>query len=466
MLGVRRSYPSALLSLSRANFFSLRNGLIFDTLRSFSINKKSGYERESSAIAYTSLATLLGPALLPLLLQELPIILELLSDKGDVVREAATKALRTLVNLTNIEALESVFAVLAGHVAGTAPGASGKWKAKVGCLKEMARLVEKDWKGREQEAKDEIARLLSRHLPVVEAAMHDTKAEVSSAAVKTCTALFSTLPNPDLRPHIPVLLASLKTPTATQISATIKALSNTTFVSEVTSPSLAVLVPLLQRSLNDRGLGMDTLRRATVVTENVCKLVRDPDVAGRELSPLLNGVEKIMEGASFPEVCASMFKRLCLDSSLPQSSLQVRAFAASAHKTLIAVGASKTAPPPRAGLDPSTVVPGIKSLLPERLSAPSPFLIETLNFTASLIAPSVSDRLFTPAYKEKWHACLGIYMGLWLVPVPGEEDVKEDGGVKAGEKFGEDVRESFWALDRVRELSDRFRVLAQYYLFV
>jgi elongation factor 3 len=84
------------------------------------------------------------------------------------------------------------------------------------------------------------------------------------------------------------------------VPACIKALSSTTFVAEVTSPALAVLVPLLIRALSDRS--MEVQRRTVVVIDNLVKLVRDPNVAATYLSPLVDGVSKIAKGAAFPEV--------------------------------------------------------------------------------------------------------------------------------------------------------------------
>jgi hypothetical protein len=84
------------------------------------------------------------------------------------------------------------------------------------------------------------------------------------------------------------------------VPACIKALSSATFVAEVTAPALAVLVPLLLRALNDRS--MEVQRRTVVVIENLVKLVRNPQVAARYLSPLVDGVKKIAESAAFPEV--------------------------------------------------------------------------------------------------------------------------------------------------------------------
>lgn len=118
--------------------------------------------------------------------------------------------------------------------------------------------------------------------------------------MKCATALCNTLANPDLSPHIPTLVKCMANPDS--VPACIKALSSTTFVAEVTAPALAVLVPLLNRALNDRS--MEVQRRTVVVVENLVKLVRDPNVAAQYLSPLVDGVEKIAKGAAFPEVCA------------------------------------------------------------------------------------------------------------------------------------------------------------------
>lgn len=116
--------------------------------------------------------------------------------------------------------------------------------------------------------------------------------------MKCATSLCTTLANADLIPHIPVLVKCMANPDS--VPACIKALSSTTFVAEVTSPALAVLVPLLIRALNDRS--MEVQRRSVIVVDNLVKLVRDPTVAATYLSPLVDGVTKIATGAAFPEV--------------------------------------------------------------------------------------------------------------------------------------------------------------------
>lgn len=103
---------------------------------------------------------------------------------------------------------------------------------------------------------------------------------------------------------------------------TIKALSSTTFVAEVNAPTLAVLVPLLNRALKERST--DTQRMTCVVIGNLVKLVRDPKVAAQYLGGLFGGVEHLATGAAFPEI---------------------RAFAQTALDILVNAGASASATP-------------------------------------------------------------------------------------------------------------------------
>ncbi len=298
---------------------------------------------------------------------------------------------------------------------------NGKWKAKVFCLNQMARLVDK----KNESVKDEVAKLLGKLLPLVEAAMHDSKPEVASAAKKTATAFCETLPNPDLRPHIPLLVSAMAAPDT--VPNTIKALSNTTFVSEVTTPSLAVLVPLLTRGLNDRS--MDTQRRTVVVAENVCKLVRDPAVAAACLGSLVEGVEKIATGASFPEV---------------------RAFASSALQTLLSVGASKTVQPsPERDISAeiSLAINIMKLDLPQSLFTPSPndpqlpsmpfhpLFNQSLRFSGRLVADIVYKKHFTDA--TLWNQAISTYIQPWLNGEEAEAD-----------QISELIRIRFWEAEK------------------
>ncbi|KAJ3540234.1 hypothetical protein NM688_g6257 [Phlebia brevispora] len=402
--------------VSKVGYDTLTNANIISTLHAFATNKKSGYERESAALGFQSLAHILGPSAGPLLLPSLPMLYDLYMDKGDVVRIAATTATKAILKLFPPEATGLIFRALEDVLD------KGKWKSKVGALDAMRSFA--------TSAKDQVAEELGFTLPKVEAAMHDTKAEVSSAAVKCATALCQTLPNPDLLPHVPILVKCMSSPDS--VPACMKTLSSTTFVVEVTAPSLAVLVPLLIRALNDRS--MEVQRRTVVVIDNLVKLVRNPDVAATYLNPLVEGVEKIAVGAAFPEV---------------------RAFAETALSTLKKAGASKDGPvPTKRNIEKETenAYATILTLLPQDLAivsadAPNgphtprhPSLVSVLRFASSLVADLIHKRHFMDV--EAWKRCLGVYLSGWFPH--GSDD---------GINLGENIRQHFLAVDRAKHAS-------------
>ena len=354
---------------------------------------------------------------MPVLLPSLPILFELYMDKGDVVREAATAATRTILKNTPPEAISTVFRTLETCLA------AGKWRAKVGILDAMKTFSTK--------YKEQVAEELGTTIPIVENCMHDTKAEVSTAATKCATGLCNTLPNPDLLPHVPALVKCMANPN--NVAECIKSLSNTTFVAEVTSPSLAVLVPLLIRALNDRS--MEVQRRTVIVIDNLVKLVRDPVIAARYLSSLVDGVEKIMNTASFPEV---------------------RNFASAAHATLLKAGASSGAVPPLprdVATETQEVESQLLALLPPEVvtfspNEPSiprapfhPIFSQSLHFASTLIA----NLLFTSQYTDAavWKRCVGVYLGPYLHHYTGSDD-------PGGAAFAESARNHFYAIFKAR----------------
>ena len=149
---------------------SFRAGGVIPTLHKFATNKKSGYERESAAIAFQALATTLGAPTGPILLPSLPVLYELYMDKGDVVRQAATAATKAILKLFPPESTHLVFRTLESILE------EGKWRTKVAALDAIRSFV--------SSAGDAVANELGTTLPKVEAAMHDTKSEVSTCSVK------------------------------------------------------------------------------------------------------------------------------------------------------------------------------------------------------------------------------------------------------------------------------------------
>jgi elongation factor 3 len=171
----------------------------------------------------------------------------------------------------------------------------------------------------------------------------------------------------------------------------------------------------------------DTQRMTCIVIGNLVKLVRDPTVAARYLSGLVNGVQALADGAAFPEI---------------------RAFAQTALDILINAGASAAATPlpPRDIILSVTealtvMVPhlGVAGLpahpsLPLSASMPdSPVIAHVIEYQANIVADLVDLRRWDASIWEG--KALAAFMKLLL-------------GSEAGIKGTNGIRQAFLDIDQ------------------
>ena len=233
--------------------------------------------------------------------------LDALADKQAAVREGGRYAIDDFFNQLSPEAkVYGLLPLLAKYL----DKSTGKWQGTVGAFELIGRMADKAKMGmdsREEEREKEIlreamGRKLESLIPVVEKGMHDLKSEVEKQAVKTMNSLTTLLQNDDVAPRIPLLVESMRDPSTEAQKKAIHALSQTTFVTEVDSPVLAMLTPLLERALNTPTTTQEVLRQTVVVIENLTKLVHDPIEARAFLPRLKPGVQAVRDRAALPEV--------------------------------------------------------------------------------------------------------------------------------------------------------------------
>ncbi|KAI4221504.1 MAG: hypothetical protein L6R36_006858 [Xanthoria steineri] len=233
--------------------------------------------------------------------------LDAFADKGSVVRESAQYALDAL--LTNLSP-EAMVVALPPALSRYLGKRTGKWQGTVGAYGLIARMADKAKIGtgsKEEESlkdllRESMGKKLAGLIPIVDAGMHDLKSEVSKQALKTMNSLTTLLSNDDVAPRIPLLIKSMENRSTETLQKAIHALSQTTFVAIVTSPVLALLTSLLERSLNTPTTSQEVLRQTVVVVENLTKLVHDPVEARTFLPKLKPGVQGVKDRASLPEV--------------------------------------------------------------------------------------------------------------------------------------------------------------------
>ncbi|KAI1778936.1 prion formation protein [Hypoxylon cercidicola] len=301
--------------LNTVGFRGLQTYGVLAEVKKAASDKKSGLRRESAQNILGALFEKFPPrqplSEVVFLLQDgglVSLSLDALADKGTVVRDAAQYGLDALVGHLSPEAM----------VAGLLPALvtylskrTGKWQGTVGALKLMQKMADKAKMEigctKEQAQEKDILReamgaKLASLIPIVEGNMHDLKADVEKQALITMQSLTTLLSNDDVAPRIPLLVDTMHHPSTQTLQKAIHALSQTTFVAEVTSPVLALLTPFLERTLNNPSTAQEVLRQTVVITENLTKLVHDPIEARTFLPKLQPGIKNVVERAPLPEV--------------------------------------------------------------------------------------------------------------------------------------------------------------------
>lgn len=237
----------------------------------------------------------------------LNLVLDCLADKGPSVRESAQYAIDELFkNLSSEAKVIGLLPCLISYLSKP----TGKWQGTVGAYTLLGKMADSAQMGtgskEEEQSKDvlreSMGRMLKELIPTVENGMHDLKSEVAKVAQKTMFSLTTLLQNDDVAPRIPMIMDFMKDPSEKSLQKAIHGLSQTTFVAEVTSPVLALLTPILERSLNTPSTSQEVLRQTVVVCENLTRLVHDPLEARVFLPKLKPGVQKVKDRASLPEV--------------------------------------------------------------------------------------------------------------------------------------------------------------------
>ncbi|MCJ1356549.1 MAG: hypothetical protein MMC33_006544 [Icmadophila ericetorum] len=308
------AYALTDLLIKSPGFRGLQTYDVLGDIRKAAADKKDGAKREGAMLILGALFERFPPAQpiseVVFLLQNGGIVapaLDALADKGQVVRESAQYALDAL--FTNLKP-ESMIVGLLPALSEYLGKRTGKWQGTVGAYELIGRMADKAKMGMGSKDEEKIKEILRESMgkrlaaliPIVESGMHDLKAEVSRQATKTMISLTTLLSNDDVAPRIPLLIKTMQHPSTETLQKAIHALSQTTFVAIVTSPVLALLTPLLERSLNTPTTPQEVLRQTVVVVENLTKLVHDPIEARTFLPKLKPGVQGVKDRASLPEV--------------------------------------------------------------------------------------------------------------------------------------------------------------------
>ncbi|KAI4739470.1 elongation factor 3, partial [Aureobasidium sp. EXF-12298] len=256
------------------------------TLKKALANKKDALARERACDAIKAIASHseVSPAVEPFLVALLPAVLAAVGDKMVPVKNAAQAAALAITRMANANAVKA----LIPHFVESIHNAQ-KWQEKMTDLECIVALSES--------SPIQTALRVPELIPIVSEAMWDTKNEVKKAAYTTMEKICSLIVNKDIDRFIPELIKCIAKPE--NVPETIHLLGATTFVTDVHEPTLAIMVPLLERGLNERETAIK--RKSAVIVDNMCKLVEDPQIVAAFLPKLMPALNRNHDNLADPE---------------------------------------------------------------------------------------------------------------------------------------------------------------------
>ncbi|KAF7729757.1 translational elongation factor EF-1 alpha [Apophysomyces ossiformis] len=286
---------------------SLKQFNILETISKELNNKKNAGARQSAVAAITALTnnSINGQAE-PYILPFLSNLLELQADKSAALKTAAAEAAKNLALKVNPNATAVMVPIVLQGL-----GNSCKWQTKMLALTLLDELSKKN--------KSQFFVVIPDVIPVVSDCMWDTKADVKKAATATMGNICSLIENKDIERFIPAVIGCINKPE--NVPETIHLLGATTFVQEVDSPTLSIMVPLLSRGLNERATPIK--RKSALIIDNMCKLVDDPEIAAPFLPLLLPALEKVQDVVADPECRGVVQKALATLTRVGTSDVQI-----------------------------------------------------------------------------------------------------------------------------------------------
>ncbi|KAL6245503.1 translational elongation factor EF-1 alpha [Rhinocladiella similis] len=257
-----------------------------ETFKKQLANKKDAAVRERAVDGIKAIAahSTISPAVEPYLISLLPLTLAAVGDKMVSVKNAAQAASLAIVRAINPNAVKAALPHIRNSII-----TAQKWPEKMNGLECIEALVET--------APTQLSFLVPTLIPIVSESMWDTKPEVKKKAYGTMEKICKLIENKDIEKFIPELIKCIAKPE--NVPETVHLLGATTFVTDVHEPTLAIMVPLLERGLAERETAIK--RKAAVIVDNMCKLVEDPQIVAAFLPKLMPALIKNYENMADPE---------------------------------------------------------------------------------------------------------------------------------------------------------------------
>ncbi|EMD33195.1 hypothetical protein CERSUDRAFT_142825 [Gelatoporia subvermispora B] len=263
---------------------------IVERLKAATEDKKRYEPRQGAMFAFETFSSTLGRLFEPYVIHILPVLLNTFGDSTPDVREAAYDAARVIMaNMSGYGVKTILPSLLSGLD-------EKQWRTKKGSIELLGMMA--------YCAPKQLSQSLPIVIPRLTGVLTDSHAQVRVAANKSLKQFGEVISNPEIQSLVPVFLKAMVDPAKTPNA--LSSLLKTSFAHYIDHSSLALVVPIIERGLRERGA--DTKKKAAQIVGNLASLTDSKDFVPY-LSRLLPMVHVVLVDP-VPEARATAAKAL------------------------------------------------------------------------------------------------------------------------------------------------------------